>query len=115
MFNEINKSFGPRFTFNSDELPFTNLDDYVGENGNKSFTVKAVFVHVKGKEKYPAVVSESAKIWLPIHLTETIEAITSNPELITAINEGKCKFTPKQYEKTGKYAGTYNSGIFEDI
>ena len=50
MFNEINKTFGPRFTFNSDELPFTNLDDYVGENGNKSFIVKAVFVHVKGNE-----------------------------------------------------------------
>lgn len=115
MFNEINKSYGPRFTFNSDDLEFTNLDDYVSANGNKSFIVKAVFVHQKGKEKYPAVVSESAKIWLPAHLTETIEAIHASDEMVEAINAGKCKFTPKQYEKTGKYAGTYNTGIFEDV
>ena len=115
MFKEVNKSYGPRFTFDSDKLPFTNLDDYIGANGNKSFVVKAVFVHVKKGDKYPCVVSEEAKIWLPAHLTGVIETIASSPEMITAINEGHCQFTPSQYEKTGKYAGTYNTGSFDDI
>lgn len=115
MFNEINKSFGPRFTFNSDNLSFTNLDDYIGANGNKEFIVKAVFVHTKKGDKYPCVVSEESKIWLPAHLTNICETIASSPEMITAINEGHCKFVPNQYEKTGKYAGTYNTGAFVDI
>lgn len=113
MFNNLNKT--TRFTFNSDSLDFISLDDYVKKNKNKGFVVKAVFVHKKGKKSYPCIVSEKYKIWLPAHLTEVCETICNSPEMIEAINEGHCKVTPTQYEKTGEFAGTYNTLAFEDI
>lgn len=107
-------SNGPKFTFNSDELPFISLDDFVKDNGNKQFVVKAVFVHSKGKKFYPAVVSSSYKIWLPNHMLKVVNAILDDPEAINLINAGKCAFLPRQYEKTDEYAGIYNTGDFID-
>lgn len=104
-----------RFNFDSKDLEFTNLNDYVKENGYAPFVVRAVFNHKKDGDIYPCVVNDRFKIWLPNHFVNQINDIISDPACVEAINNGTCVFKPYTYEKTGKYSGTYNSGEFADI
>lgn len=111
MFNEA-FSHGKKFKFNSDDLPFTTLDEYV-KTSMDSFVVREVFINPKAKfGARPAVVSDKFKMNLPKHFVKDIEKILATPEMIEAINNGKCGFVPETYEKDGK---TYNSGKFFDI
>ena len=113
MFNE-KFSHGKKFTFNSDNLPMTDLTTFVNENGNKQFIVKEVFINNKAKYgPRPCVVCDTLKIWLPNHFTSDIEAILADPEMIAAINAGKCGFVPSQY--TDKNGVVRNSGKFIDL
>lgn len=112
MFNE-RFSHGKKFKINSDDFPFTTLDDVVAENGNNVIPVCALFTY---KAKYgtrPVLVSSTLKINLPDHCLSDVEAIIADDELVAAINAGKCGFKPSQYEdKNGKVR---NSGTFIDI
>jgi len=113
MFNEA-FNHGKKFTFDSDNLPDTDLTTFVNENGNKQFTVKAVFINPKSKfGPRPCVVCSTLKIWLPNHFLGDVEAILNNQDMIDAINNGKCGFVPSQY--TDKNGVMRNSGKFIDI
>lgn len=113
MFNEkFNHS--QKFTFNSDSLPFADLKDIIEANGNATIIVRAVFINNKAKfGPRPCIVSDSAKINLPNHFVDDIREILATPEMIDAINAGKCGFTPCQY--TDKNGVIRNSGNFVDI
>ena len=113
MFNE-NFSHGKKFNFNSDGLIFITLDQYVKDFGNKSFTVREVFINPKSKFGPRAcVVSDTHKINLPKHFNSDVEKITNNQQFIDAINNGKCGFQPEQY--TDRTGVVRNSGKFIDI
>lgn len=112
MFNE-RFSHGKKFKINSDNFPFTTLDEVVKENGNSVIPVCGLFTY---KAKYgvrPVLISNTLKINLPDHCLKDVEDIIADDELCEAINNGKCGFLPSQYEdKNGK---TRNSGSFVDI
>ena len=112
MFNE-RFSHGKKFKINSDNFPFTTLDEVVKENGNSLIPVRGLFTY---KAKYgvrPVLISNTLKINLPDHCLKDVENIIADDELCDAIDNGKCGFHPTQYEdKNGK---TRNSGSFVDI
>lgn len=107
-------SHGTSFKFDSSELPFTTLDEFVKENGNKQIEVKAVFINKKAKHgPRPCIVCSTLKIYVPEHIIKDIEKILSRPDMIEAINNGKCGFLPRQYvDKSGVIR---NTGNFIDI
>lgn len=112
MFNE-KFSHGKKFKVNADNFPFTTLDEFVAENGNKVIPVLGLFTY---KAKYgvrPVIISDTLKINLPDHCLADVEAIIADDDCVAAINNGKCGFQPSQYEdKNGKVR---NSGTFIDI
>ena len=113
MFNE-NFSHGKKFTFNSDNLPFTTLDEVFAKIGNKIITVREVFINHKAKfGARPCLVCDTLKINLPNHFVKDIEKILASQEYIDAINSGHCGFQPAQYQD--KNGVTRNSGKFVDI
>ena len=112
MFNE-KFSHGKKFKVNSDDFPFTTLDEVIKENGNKTLTVQGMFTY---KSKYgvrPVLIADSLKINLPDNLLSDVEEIIADSELCEAINAGKCGFKTSQYED--KNGVTRNSGSFVDI
>ncbi|MBO5809806.1 MAG: hypothetical protein J6R32_03155 [Bacteroidales bacterium] len=110
-FNSKMKKHGNQFTFNSDDLPFTSLEEYITTGGNNVIPVKAVFVNSKAQYgPRPVLVSPSFKINLPAHCLEDVQQILTDSELITLINEGKCNFIVGTYEdRNGKmrYTGSF--------
>ena len=112
MFNE-KFSHGKKFTVNSDDFPFTTLDEVIKENGNKTLVVQGMFTY---KSKYgvrPVIIADGLKIHLPDHCLSDVETIMYDDECVKLINEGKCGFKTSQYtDKNGKER---NSGMFIDI
>lgn len=110
-FNSKMKKHGNLFAFNSDELPYTSLEEYITTGGNETIPVKAVFVNSKAQYgPRPVLVSPSFKINLPAHCLEDVEQIISDPELVTLINEGKCNFIVSTYEDRNnkiRYTGSF--------
>lgn len=107
-------SHGKKFTFDSKDLLFTTLDEYIKENGNKIATVREVFINNKAKfGPRGCVVTDTLKINVPRHINNDIEIILNDPELIGLINNGKCGFKPTQYEDSNGVVR--NSGEFIDI
>lgn len=112
MFNE-KFSHGKKFNINSDNFPFTTLDEFIKENGNRIIPVKGLFTY---KAKYgvrPVLISDTLKINLPDHCLSDVEAIINDPVLCEAVNNGKCGFKTSQYED--KNGNVRNSGSFVDI
>ena len=113
MFNE-RFSHGRRFTFNSDNNPYISLNQYVAEGNDATFIVRGCFVHFKSKfGESGVIVSDDYNIDVPVHLIKDIKIILSEPEMIKAINEGKCGFTCSTY--TDNYGIVRNTGSFVDI
>lgn len=110
-FNSKMKKHGNQFTFNSDDLPFTSLEEYMTTGGSSPIPVKAVFINRKGQYGPRAVlVSPSFKINLPQHIIEDVEQILADAELVTLINDGKCNFVVSTYEDRNnkiRYTGSF--------
>lgn len=110
-FNSKMKKHGNQFTFNSDDLPFTSLEEFIKSGGNTTIPVKAVFINNKAQYgPRPVLVSPSFKINLPAHCLEDVQQILNDAELITLINEGKCNFIVSTYEdrnNTIRYTGSF--------
>lgn len=112
-FSERNKSKQPVFNFNSDALPWTDLNAWIAEHGNTPIEVKALFINKKAKFGPRAVlVSPEFKINLPNHMVDEIREIMATPDLVDLINADKAVFIPEQYED--KNGVTRNSGHFDD-
>lgn len=113
MFNEA-FNHGKAFKFDSSNLPYSNLNEVVAENGNKQLEVKGVFINPKsefGPTCY--IVTPSLIVRLPNHFIPDVEKILSRPDMIEAIDNGHCAFIPEQY--TDKKGKTRNSGKFIDV
>lgn len=112
MFNE-NFSHGKKFKINSDNFPFTTLDEVIKENGNKVLPVCGLFTYQAKYGIRPVLITDTLKVNLPDHLLSDVEKIINTPEYVEAINNGKCGFKTSQYtDKNGKER---NSGTFVDI
>ena len=113
MFNE-DFSHGKKFNFDSSNLEYITLDNYIKDGYPSEFTVKAVFINNKSKFGPRAViVSDRFNINVPKHLNNDISKILSNQMYIDAINAGKCGFRVSQYEDNNHVIR--NSGNFYDI
>ena len=113
MFNE-EFNHAKSFTFDSTDLPYTDLDTFVKENGNKLIEVKSVFINQKAKYgPRGCIVCSTLKINVPAHLNKDITKILNRPDMIEAINAGKCGFMPRQYEDDKGIIR--NTGNFIDI
>ena len=112
MFNE-RFSHGKKFDVNSDDFPFTTLDEVIKENGNKTLKVQGVFAYQAKLGVRPVLIADGLKIHLPNHCLKDVELIMNDDMLCSAINAGKCGFKTTQYiDKNGV---TRNSGSFVDI
>lgn len=119
MFNE---KFGKKANFNVDfkDFPFVNLSDVIKENGHKTLKVQALYTFKPkngdnaGKD-VPVLVADGHNIYIPTYLVSTVREICSDPELVAAINEGKCGFETREWidEKHGNK--TRYTGDFVDI
>lgn len=110
-FNSKMKKHGKQFTFNSDDLPFTSLDEYMKTGGNATIPVKAVFINKKAKfGERPVLVTPSFKMNLPAHLLDDVKEILDDAEAIRLINEGLCNFIVSTYEDNNgimRYTGSF--------
>ena len=107
MFNE---KFGPKASFTTDfkEFPFVNLSDVIKENGHKTLKVQAVYTFKPKKgdnagKDVPVLVADGLNIYIPTYLLDTVMVIRSNPDMVEAINNGKCGFKTREWvdEKRG--------------
>lgn len=102
MFNELFKG-SPKFAYNSDNNEYIGITDFLAEHDkNIAYQVKGMFI-TKGGKYGPRgiVVIDGFNIYAPKHLNEAIDKIRSNPEMVAAINEGKCNMVFRDYEKDG--------------
>lgn len=113
MFNE-RFSHGRRFTFNGDNNPYITLDQYVAEGNKTTFTVRGCFVHNKSKfGESGVIVTDNYNIDVPRHLIKYIKVVLAEPEMIRAVNDGKCGFSCSTY--TDNHGIVRNTGSFIDI
>lgn len=91
-----------------DNRGWKKLEDFYNEPGynpNEIHTIEGLFINEKGKfGKRPYVACD--KIYLvdfPQHLTEVVEQMIADPEVVQQINEGKAGFTVRAY-----MSNTYN-------
>lgn len=113
MFNEA-FSHGRKFTFDSSNLDYINLNKYVEDQFDNEFTVRSVFIVEKAKHgPRPVVVSDKFNIYVPNHMVDDIRKILSTPEMCDAINAGKCGCKVYQYQD--KDGVTRNGVSFYDI
>lgn len=71
---------------------------------NKVYTLNGVYLNRSkfGNQGVAIVSDEKILVNLPLHLTETINAILSDVEAIETIEQNKVGFSVKTYEKNNK-------------
>ena len=115
MFNERNAKKSIKWDFDGEGLPFIDLNQYLiqRDQGNAPIKVLGMYVNYKAKcGPQPHLITIDYKISLPNHLLKEVESILDDPELVRAINDGRCAFEPEQY--TDKFGKVRNSGKFID-
>ena len=119
MFNE---KFGKKANFDVDfkEFPFVNLSEIIKENGHKTLKVQALYTFKPktgdnaGKD-VPVLVAEGHNIYIPMYQAATIKEICSDPDMVNAINEGKCGYATREYTDTKHGNKLRYTGDFVDI
>lgn len=111
--NKYNKNH--KFTWSIKEgTPYKNLKELVHENGmNYTYLITCVFMSTKSKYGVnPIVCTPSECVNLPKHLTDTVNNMLNDDEVINAINSHKLGFTIYDYVINGN---TYYSVSWVDI
>lgn len=96
------------FTFKTPEtFDFTTLDELYTNNGaEKVYPVKALYVNKKSMYgNHPVVVTDSALVDLPKHLTDTVTDMIHDDDCVSAVNGDHVGFQiytyiDKKYKKT---------------
>lgn len=91
--------YNPNKSFEYDntvDRPFTNLKEL---DLNVSYIVQGMFINDNSYfGKTPVVVTPTHLVNLPQHLTETIEQMRSNDEIVDLVNAGAVGFNIYEYQ-----------------
>ena len=103
MFNELFKG-QPKFTYNSDNNTYIGITEFLQDHDKTlTYVVHGMFTTKTGKYGPRAVVIiDGYNIYIPKHMNEIVEKIRSTPEMVEAINAGKCGLVFRDYEKDGQ-------------
>lgn len=112
MFNE-KYSHGKKFDFDSTNLEYIDLKEYVEQGKTNPFKVMAMFTYEAQYGTRPVIVSEQYNIVCPNHIVKDVTSIMNNAEEVAAVNSGKCGFKAETYKD--KNGVTRYSGQFCDI
>ena len=102
MFNELFKG-QPKFSYNSDNNAYVGIKDFLQDHDkNLTYQVHGMFITKTGKYGPRAIVIiDGYNIYLPKHMNEIIDKIRNTPDMVEAINAGKCGLVFRDYEKDG--------------
>lgn len=107
---------GSIFDINFDDRTWYKLEDMFNEQEGVVFHIEGLFINEKSKFGARPFVAFD-KIYLadlPMHMTETIREMISDPEVVEEINDGKVGFTVRAYMSKNYNKECY-SIRFEDI
>lgn len=105
------------FTFKvPDSFGYYTLRDLVKQDGDGIvYPVNAIYINHKSRYgDAPVVATDSCLVNFPNHMTDTVEKMLSDGEVIAAINAGTVGFTIYGYS-TQKAKGTFYSVTWVDI
>lgn len=99
------------FNIDTKDYEFKKLSEL---DKSKIYKLNGVYLNRSkfGSQGVAIVSDEKILVNLPLHLTETINAILSDVEAIETIEDGKVGFNIKTYEKNGKECFTI---VFVDL
>lgn len=89
------------FTFKApDSFEYWSLEDlFESEGAKKVHTVKAMYINHKSKYgDAPVIVTDTCLVNFPNHMTETVEAMLQDDEVIEAVNSDKLGFMVYSYK-----------------
>lgn len=112
--NKYNK--GNKFTFkNTEGYEYKSLKDLYTENSNRTYKCLGMYLNTKGLYGVsPVLITDSCYVNCPQHLTQTVQQMLLDAELIDAVNNGKFGFTIYSYENE-KYNKTDYSVNWVDL
>lgn len=89
------------FNIDTKDYEFKKLSEL---DKSKIYKLNGVYINRSkfGKQGVAIVSEQKILVNLPLHLTETVNAILSDVEAIETIESGKVGFIIKTYEKNGK-------------
>ena len=107
---------GSIFDIRLDNRDWVKLEDLYNEHEGEIFRIDGLFINNKGKYGPRPFVAHSSNYNtdLPMHMTETIEQMIADPEVVSEINEGKVGFSVRAYMSKNYNRECY-SIRFEDI
>ena len=105
------KQFNPNKPFVFDEeahREFTDLEELVSINGlGETYVVHAMFINKKSKfGDSPNITLENVIVNFPSHLTDTVNEMMADDELVDFVNDRMLGF--EIYEYTNKYGKAYS-------
>lgn len=114
-FSTLNKTFESKFDVTTEGKEFTTLKDLFAVNGKTPITVRGFFINTKSKfGANPIAILDDCLVNLPKHLTEQVEDIINDDEMVADVNGGHCGISIYEYENK-KYGGTDFSVNFVDL
>lgn len=102
-FENFNK--GNKFDIDTKDFKFIKLSELENDESYKGiYPIKGMFTMISKFGKQGIFITDKALVNMPNHMTETIEQILSEPELIDKINKGIVffeiyKYVSKTYKK----------------
>lgn len=107
MFSNLNKVIASQFVRSPEfaGVSFVNLNVlYANRSADTVYKIADMWVNNKSKFGAHAVlgiVNEKGEAWynvsIPAHMTEVINQIISSPDMVQAVNDGKCGFKIRPY------------------
>jgi len=103
MFNELFKG-QPKFTYNSDNNAYVGITEFLQDHDKQlTYQVHGMFITKTGKYGPRAIaIIDGYNIYLPKHMNEIVDKIRNTPDMVEAINAGKCGLVFRDYEKDGQ-------------
>lgn len=102
MFNEL-FSGSPKFDYNADTNKYVSIREFLKDHDKElTYQVKGMFI-TKTSKYGPCgiIVIDGFNVRTPKFVNVKIESIMHNPDMVAAINEGKCGMVFRDYEKDG--------------
>lgn len=97
MFNEMFKGKA-KFTYNSDNNVFVGVTEFLKDHDKLiTYQVKGMFTYNGKYGETPVIVLDGYNLRVPKYMVEKIKEIRSNPDMVDAINEGRCGLKFRDY------------------
>lgn len=113
--NKYNQGNGGQFEFEAPEsFEFKNLKDVYAPDIENRFKVNAMYINTKSMYgNAPVIITDNEMLNIPQHLTETVETMILDEELVQEVNNGSVGI--EIYEYTSKKWGKHYSVNFIEL